>query len=115
MGESEDYARLKALLDPENYWAWLRKRPCAWCDSGTLTEISHHNLTTLGPSGTSLKSSPWRSVNLCSGCHRWDNPNWHSHARLGDMNPEETRYWIARKTIDLLVEYLETVFDQEVF
>ena len=28
---------------------------------------------------------------------------------------EETRFWIARKTIDLLVEYLETVLNPEVF
>jgi len=30
------------------------------------------------------------------------------------MSPQETRYWIARKTIDLLVEYLETMLDTEV-
>lgn len=109
-----DYEKMKALLDPERYWAWLRECPCSWCSAGP-TEISHHNLTTLGPSGTSLKSSPWRAVNLCSDCHLTGNPNWHSHARLGSMSPEETRYWIARKTIDLLVEYLETVLNPEVF
>lgn len=98
----------------EKYHAWLRSRPCSWCKALYPTEISHHNLSTLGPSGTALKASGWRAINLCSYCHRLGNPNWHSHARLGHMSARETKDWIARRTIDLLVEYLETVLNPEV-
>lgn len=98
----------------EKYHEWLRDRPCSWCQRGPRTEVSHHNLTTLGPSGTALKASGWRAVNLCSRCHRWGNQNWHDHRRLGDMTVEETRDWLARRTIDLLVEYLETMLNPEV-
>lgn len=124
---SKVFSELKtARQQREFYKAWIRSKPCCWCGAayqvGCITtnlmspvQASHHNFTTQGPSGTGRKSADYRVVPLCAECHT----RLHQTGRLYSsaetpLAETETASFLQRATIDLLVEFLETVLNPEV-
>lgn len=106
----------------EFYKAWIRGRPCCWCN-GTRRigsyriEASHHNYSTVGPSGTGLKASDYRTVPLCSVCHTRYHKTGAVFMGTGSLSKDvdSTRNFLQRVTIDCLVEFMETMLNPEVF
>jgi len=125
---------MTARQQREFYKSWIRSKPCCWCQSVrrvTSTEVSHHNYSTLGPSGMGIKCSDYRTVPLCSKCHRHyhDRGSLRGNITHREADPvkgwrqaktevyigaTETRDFLQRRMIDCLVEFLETMLNSEV-
>lgn len=77
------------------YLAWIRGMPCAWCgeDQDTRTEASHHPRP--GHGSLSRKCSDYRTVALCTDCHRK-----HHAFRLFD------RLWVEEQITGLLIRWI---------
>lgn len=106
---SKPFPELTARQQKEFYKAWIRRKSCAWCGKARGVQASHHNYSTLGPSGTALKSSDYRCVPLCHKCHGY----YHSKGSLSGMGAHDTRNFLMRVTMDNLVEFLERMLNTE--
>jgi hypothetical protein len=54
------------------YWAWIRKQPCAVCGTRRWIEAAH-----VGMRGLRQKSDHWEVIPLCSTGHHREGPESH--------------------------------------
>lgn len=81
-----------------DYLAFVRSKPCAWCNAPAPSEASHH-----GKHGIGTKAGDHRCIPLCSMCHRGE---YHRTGALGRMTPEQTREWAMDRALETVGEWV---------
>ena len=82
--------KTKTVRD-EDYLAWLRVLPCAFCAAPSPSEPSHH-----GPGGTGLKASDHLALPACRRCHQRFHTKGSPHPRWDALTRDEKRERFAK-------------------
>jgi len=80
------FPKTKTPRDPR-YLAWLRERPCAFCQAPEPSEVSHH-----GRNGMGMKASDHLALPACKPCHtRHHSKHASPHPRYDKLTQDEKR------------------------